>query len=48
MQIITLMADNEKLVKEGLNFKQKIVEIEAKTVEVRQSNDKLYEYVFDL
>jgi hypothetical protein len=36
------------LVKEGLNFKQKIVEIEAKTVEVRQSNDKLYEYVFDL
>ena len=36
------------LVKEGSNFKQKIVEIEAKTAEVRQSNDKLYEYVFDL
>ena len=40
--------ENGRLRKEEESVKRKTVEIEAKTAEVRQSNEKLYEYIFDL
>jgi hypothetical protein len=43
-----LQLERDKLLKETSDFKRKITEIEAFTVEIKQSNDKLYEYIFDL
>ena len=40
--------ENKRLISEGKVFQRQMSEIEAKTMEVRQSNDKLYEYIFDL
>jgi chromosome segregation ATPase len=47
-QLARLAEENGRLAREGEGFKRKMGEIEAKTAEVRQSNDKLYEYIFDL